>query len=385
MSHKGTLVLATFLIGSAALPAVAHDGMVPVFGPTFIGASGKYHLTANITAPGPVITIGPGATDVDLDLNGFTITETTGGSPVIDIPGPGPGHLVIHNGTLTGGSSAIEIPAGFAGALSKVVLEELKVHDVVGPIAIHLGEVASAVIRKCEIASGGILWDGVVPSKSGTIEDNVIRAAGGGIFVTGCASLAIVSNRLQGIGMVDGIALSSCTGSLVAENTISGAAGDGIFLRGCKTMKLFDNVVTGAGCSGIHLDPGTLDTLVWKNNLSANGFAPIPPCGLPAGDGILVEADRTHVEGNTVNGNARMGIHFSGPGSVPPNPGASCFNSFGLNSTVGNLGPVAPCVSGPAAPVPPDTCFAVPAGGCGIAGPGSTSGGHNVKGGFVVY
>lgn len=362
MSRKaiGLLAALAFLIGFGGVPVAAHDGMVPVFEPLLIGASGKYHLTANITAPGPVI--GIAAPDVDLDLNGFTITETTGGAPAIAVFPGGADHVVVHNGTLAGGSEGIDVPVG-PPSLRKIVLEDLKIHDQTGA-GIHLGEVGSAVIRRCEISSAGtdgILWDGGIPDKTGTIENNVIRDCPRGIFIGGCTSVAILSNRIEGEpppGSGNGIELAGCSACLLVDNTIAQAGADGIFFRNVQKSKIYDNVIRLANCNGIHLDPATRDVLVLNNVVAGNGFlAGACPAGQPAGDGILCEGDFNFFERNLINSNARFGLHLSGAGSAPANPGLSCGNQYGGNQTVANTGPPAgPC--GATAPVAliPDFC-----------------------------
>ena len=89
----------------AVLPDMYAEGRIPVFlDGTIIGADGRYIVTRNIVSggAGPVITIA--ASNVDLDLNGFTLTGAAG-ITVIDIPPPPPlvpQDLKIYNGTIVG-------------------------------------------------------------------------------------------------------------------------------------------------------------------------------------------------------------------------------------------------------------------------------------------
>src|SRR5262245_12362405 len=85
-----------------AVPARADEGRIPiVMSPTAIAAPGKDFVTRNLAgAGGPVITIG--ASNVDIDLNGFTPTGAAG-VPVISAVGFN--GITIRNGTVVGGST----------------------------------------------------------------------------------------------------------------------------------------------------------------------------------------------------------------------------------------------------------------------------------------
>ncbi len=370
-----TRLCALSLASLAVLPAVAAEGRIPVFLPgTVLCADGKYIVTRNLIGPGPVVLIA--AQNVDLDLNGFLVFETTSANPAIRVaaaacsPGP-PDHVTIHNGTITGSSTGIEVPNG----VSKIDIEDVKIHNVSGP-GIHLTDALGAAIRRTEIvdASGvGIWWDGGIAFKHGTIQDNLTRRTSDGIIVTNqCSSIGIVNNRIEepaaggGFGGY-GIVLSGCGSSLVSENTVERAIQDGIGLFQCKGNKLYDNVVTAGSGNGIHLDRGTSDTLVLNNVSTGNGTA-----GGPGGNGLNVEGIRNMIQGNILNSNVGVGLLFNGFGVA----GAACENTFGRNTARGNTGAGLPPCGGAPPLFPPNSCNAT----VNCAVPNSTFGDNLIPG-----
>lgn len=316
-----------------ALGAFAAEGRTPVYaGGTFISVDGKYIVTRNMSAgAAAVITIG--SPNVDLDLNGFTLTG--GGAPVISVIGPSD-HVTIRNGILVGGT--IGIDAG--GAIRKVDIEDVKIHNPTAGAGIHLADVEGAAIRRVEITdtpSEGISWDGPGTIKHGAIEDNLLRRTSAGIVVQNCSSLGIRNNHLEepGVGAGGafpgyGIVLVQCGGSIVAENTIERSKIDGIQLVAGKGIKLFDNVIRSAGGNGIHLDAGTSDTFVLHNEAEGSGTGALGS----GGSGLLVEGPQNVAEGNVLNANAGIGLHYCGP--------SSCGNTLGRNTARGNTGAVFP-------------------------------------------
>ncbi len=345
-------VSVVLIIPFLASAVFAAEGRTPVFAPgSFLGADGKYIVTRNIAGgAGSVITIG--APNVDLDLNGFVLTGA--GAPVI-MAIAGVDHVSIHNGVLAGGTVGIEIPNA-----RKVDIEDVKIHNPTGAQGIHLGDVEGAAIRRVEITdtpAEGISWDGPATVKHGTIENNLLRRTSAGIVVnSNCSSVAIVNNRLEEPGTGAGgafpgfgIVLVTCGASLVSENTVERSRVDSIFLVNSKGNKLLDNVIRAAGGNGIHLDGGSSDALVLHNVVSGSGTGALAS----GGSGLLIEGMQTVAEGNVLNSNAGIGLHYCGP--------AACGNTFGRNTARGNTGAVFPgfCGGCPAfAPsaFPPNVC-----------------------------
>jgi parallel beta-helix repeat protein len=331
---RASIVLALPLAATAAFAA---EGRTPVWASgTLLGTDGKYIVTRNIAGgAGAVILIG--APNVELDLNGFTLTGA--GSPVISVL-PGADHVTIRNGVLAGGTIGIDAP----GPTRKIDIEDVKIHNPANS-GIHLGDVEGAAIRGVEItdtSSEGILWDGPGLVKHGTIANNLLRRTSAGIVVlNNCSSVAIEDNRLEepgtGAGGVFpgyGITLVTCGATLVKNNTIERSKADGINLINTKGNKIYNNVVRTAGGNGIRLDGGSSDTLVIHNVVSGSGTGALGT----GGSGVMVEGSFNVVEGNLLNSNAGIGLHYCGP--------AACSNTFGRNTARGNTGAVLPAFCG---------------------------------------
>jgi len=312
------------LVFAGTLPALAAEGRIPIFGPGPIGADGKYVVTRDIfgTGAGPVIDIL--APNVDIDLNGFTLTEPAGAFPVINVPGIFVTQLTVRNGSLNSGSFGIDAPVPG----DKIVIEDVKI-GFPTTTGIHVLDIVSIAIRRVMIqgvgGGPGILIDGIAP-QTAVIEDSVIRDVGGdGInFISG--SITVLNNKIAGTGGLGppgaAISLTAADSSLVSENTIVGSGTEGIALSGTRGGKLFDNLVQSSVSHGIHLDLGTSGILVLNNVATGNGFA------LPGGHGLFVEGSLNQLDRNTLNSNSGYGLFFTGGG-----------NTFGRNMARANGGP----------------------------------------------
>ena len=92
----GGLVL---LLSLVALPVFGAEGRTPIWQPTTLGSTGKYIVTRNIvSAAGPVITVAGSSTEnIDIDLNGMTLTGG-GGGHVVDVSNVAT--FVLRNGSI---------------------------------------------------------------------------------------------------------------------------------------------------------------------------------------------------------------------------------------------------------------------------------------------
>ena len=339
MSRK-MLVALVFAFVVPWTATLAQMGRRAVWMPgTVIAVDGSYSVVRNIVGVGaaPVITII--AANVDLDLNGMTLTGLGGGAPVISIPGP-ISEIRIHDGRISGGSMSIDA----SGPGRKLILERVHSQDAFGPgpAALHISDIQNLVIRESTVVGAGttfgIALDGPAPGKTGVIEGNVINAAGaGGIRILFGQAFAILHNRIEvgGIPAVgNGIELE-CNGCLISENTVRSTSADGIVVRQGWGNKFFDNVVEGCAGSGITIGPAAGDSLVLNNVLTMNGQ-----------HGLWVQGIRNLVDRNTLNGNTGCGLFLMGP-----------TNTFGRNMARGNGGlACGPCV----ALFPPNSCSSAP-------------------------
>ena len=337
MLSRAGLALVSCLV---VLPAFGGEGRIPIWEPTTITESGKYVVTRNIRANvDPIILVTGAETDVDIDLNGFTLDS--GGGDAILAFGP-VNSLVVHNGTVIGGNfGTID-----AALVNKVVVEDVQVFNE-EQCGILLDSVGSFVIRR-NIISGGICGIGVVQTTGdspyqGLVEDNAVRDSGVGILLGANGSSVVVrNNRIESITDIieHGIQVTASDGLLIAENVIQETFSEGIRLEQVRHSKIVNNVISQAGGDGILLTSGSDDNLILDNNSS----------GSTGGSGLAIEGDRNQIRGNVLNANFGFGIHFLA------SDGAGAFNTYGRNTARGNGGAVvAPCTPVPCG-LAPDHC-----------------------------
>lgn len=202
-----------------------------------ISAPGSYYLTNDILGR---LTIT--ADDVDLDLQGFTVT----GGNAVTLEIPSVDNVRVHNGTIRG-SSSLSIAVSNA---SNVVLEHLRVPDA-SNAAITINEHSGLlVIRSVTVDTAGL--NGILVLNSGTesvevvLEDNIVTNANtitnftrAGISVahvgTGRLTAFVSRNRVFN-NRTQGISISAEGGGpsngLVSENTADGNGNVGLIVRG---------------------------------------------------------------------------------------------------------------------------------------------------------
>ena len=164
---------------SLPVPALAVEGHIPISAPVTIGAPGRYVVTQNITAAAPIIIVN--SNDVDIDLNGFTLTNTAAGTPVISSNGFS--QLTVHDGTIHGGLNSI-----YAFFGTTVVIENIKTEAAVGT-SIYLSVVTNFVIRHSIVHFAGtrgidVDGTGLLGGVTGTIEGNLVDRCPNAIKLT---------------------------------------------------------------------------------------------------------------------------------------------------------------------------------------------------------
>ncbi len=331
-------ILGFVLLAAGTATVRAAEGRIPVFRPgTTIAADGRYIVTRNLTGAGGIPTVTIAASNVDLDLNGFVVSNVSGPEPVILVQAGS--RVSIHGGTVTGGTYAIHATS-FADGL---VIEDLEIHGTAG-YGVLVASGKRVTIRRnrfSDISGGGVFCYGNPTPVTATISDNSIAdVIGDGIHLEGATGSAIQNNRISNAtGM--GILLSSAEAGLIADNTVDRAQflgvavfqGNGVIVRG--------NAVTRSYSHGIFVDQLTNDCLISQNNASKNGTSD------DGGDGIRIEGDRNLIERNVSNSNRGYGLHFIS--SFSP----ACGNTFSANSAHGNSGLGPACASGL---FPPESC-----------------------------
>jgi parallel beta-helix repeat protein len=348
------------LIGAVAIPAIAGEGRTPIYQyPTVINAPGKYIVTRDINGGGgPVPVIDVQAPNVDIDLNGFTLTNWGGLAPIIYTFGGLP--LTIRNGTLMGGTAGIEVYSGADEIpMYKVVIEDVNVMNTEG-YGIYLWLISDFALRRNNVAFTGdvaIMIDGSNAlgfAVMGTIEHNRIVECNGGITVRRGSSVATLNNRLEQIRNIapppaQGVIVYDYSeGGLISENTIEDLSGGGgaIYLGDTSGCKIYNNVVrrvadtADMGTAGIWLAGFSDDNLVLNNVVTQ--------C---PNDGVFVEGSRNHIDRNVMNSNGYTGM---GHGLHLSRNWGGDFNTFGRNTARGNPG--GPCAF-IGSPYPPTTDF----------------------------
>jgi parallel beta-helix repeat protein len=361
MSRTPLKLLTALVVAFVALPAIAGEGRIPVYQPTVIGNPGKYIVTRNITNVGvPVIVIQ--ATDVDLDINGWTLTEASGAAPVIEIVSDTV-DVVIRNGFLVGGRESIERGAGAAQIGDRVVIEDVQCKDS-SASAIHLWGIREVVIRRVNVVhpQGHGIWierAGAGGFTNGMIEHCALRLDLGsqdGIHLESSSSFAVRHNRIE-TPVNDGIHVVDSYAALVGENTISDADVHGIHFESSLGGKIYNNVVSRGELFGVFIGGASGQILVLDNVVRQSGWAGAPAPGFGGGHGYVIDGILNKLEGNTAIENDACGFLFNGPD-----------NTFGNNLARQND----PAGMGWCNPLPIGPCAALPGPNyCDIIGPGS--------------
>lgn len=363
----------SFVLALCAIPALADEGRIPIpfsspgFPPIVIVQPGKYILTRNLkaTAAGSCIQVSipaPTPGDVDIDLNGFIVDQSTNpGSPAITVSAGPTREVTIHDGVIQAGARGIEVLGGPGISTRKVVLERLRISNTGGD-AVILVEVLNAVVRDSVIqdcGGNGVNVQGATTPRQTRVERNLIRnCTTGGILIGGTNPQAVVANNQIALipGPV-GIDIQNGTGCLISENTVREVVGPGgacIRLINTIGSKFFDNVVNRCAGNGFLVDPTSNDNLFWKNVVTQAGAAA----------GLNIFGDRNAVDGNVLNLNTGRGLIFqpgadnniyrqntargnTGAGACagPCGPGTDfCNGGVGNSSNNDNWLPVAPCL-----------------------------------------
>jgi Right handed beta helix region len=324
------------LFAATALDAqAAVAGKTPIHNQTTITQSGSYIVTRNITATsGPVITIL--ADGVELDLNGFTLTQLAPGDPVILMSGTacsGGKGCETKKGTTSGGSESIRDDAGPSrdmtvrqvrtssssssairiGNAGKILIEDCDfvdpggaAVDLTGPtgslgrvdfVRNRFGDVARAhadikLLRMFGILSGNVLPVPPAPGPSGPSGAIVVQASRGVLIEHNS-----IAGTLAPAATVDGIHIDAASVDVsVVDNVISGAPRNGVRIEGQGNW-ITDNLINRCAGPGVHVSGST--NVVDRNRIGHN-----------TGNGIFFDnATGPHVyRANVLRGNTSAGV-----------------------------------------------------------------------------
>ncbi len=278
-----------------------------------ITQSGSYYLTGNVTGASGRMGIEVVATDVTIDLNGFSLIGSVGSLDGI-ATAPGVRSVVVRNGTVSGwGGYGLNLYSGSTVLAARV---EGVIARSNGNAGISLGP--NAIARDCSAESNES--SGFELLLNGVLENCVSRENGGAGVITGNAVAIRASSFRQngtagiqtGIAclIVDCAAFDNIGSGIVAssfakvENCTSVSnGGHGISVGASSSVQ---SCVAGLnGASGV---VAASDCLIIDNNCDSNGG------GLSPNAGILIEAPDCVVEGNNSTDNP-VGIRVTVAGS----------------------------------------------------------------------
>ncbi len=220
MNRKFWLLALLGVVLLTSAPALADDGfyVVAVGGgvgtkitklPYPINASGFYYVTGNLSCPsGSGITVNANVNNVTIDLMGFTLSGTTGGTGVLM---NGNKNVEVRNGTFTGWGTVISASWNDSGH------RVLNVRADSNSIGIYLSGLGH-LVKGCTAvsnASQGIFVEG------GTISGNVASQNGTGIK---CTWGSVIGNTVCCLANQKGIEVTTDTqyAVLIDQNTVWG-------------------------------------------------------------------------------------------------------------------------------------------------------------------
>lgn len=244
--------------------ATAPDGCFPGDAtgfPVTIANSGSYRLTSNLDSTSPLMSgISVSASDVSIDLNGFTVSGGFGSNETG--VGGGGSNISVSNGRILGFHTGISL----SGAGSRV--HQVKVGDAYDvPIGLGddctltesqvLGGATSGVITgsRCRVHGNSISYDtccsngwGLEVGARSIVSDNEVHNGDSGLGVGPHST--VTGNVVAGTD--DGWGLYSQS-SILINNNVSGADGDGIE---CGRCTLIGNIVSGSTGLGLRDSSG---------------------------------------------------------------------------------------------------------------------------------
>ena len=340
------ILTALFVSVVAFSLAASSEGRIPIGAPVTLDATagaaivGKYIVTQNLTAStsadSRVIQVtGTGVEDVDVDLNGFTLTGGRGGSPVEAIRATNLRSLTIRNGTIKLSSPANGL---WVENTRNVIIEDVKFGGA--SIAVRVQSLGTFALRRNVISggSGGFWVDGSATASSvrGVIEDNIVEnVSGRGIYIFANNAPVVIRGNVVDHSGFRGVEIVQGAGFLITENTIRNSGSQGIYADSPSGGKVVGNVVVSSGDDGIAFVGGG-GCLILENTSNFNTKS-----------GLNVQSNTNYVDGNILNSNGGAGLIFSG----------SIDNVFGRNMARSNSGTGIPsCASGSGGLLPPNYC-----------------------------
>lgn len=255
---RGTGLTVCVLVGLlfALAGAVQADDAIPISSCTTISMPGEFELIANLTASPGTTCITITASDVELELNGHTISGPGGGVDdfkagiqvvgVMDVEIEGPG-----------------VVTGFARGIDFNGVDDSEVKGVTA-----MGNFFGFVVNRDFFTP-----DLTNLSENNEFEDNVSTGNNVHGFTLNGASNNQFEDNIASNNSDVGILLFDGTGNEVEENTTNGNGMDGIKVGGGATSGghvIEENTANGNDVHGIHILAGSTDNTIEENTALNN-------------------------------------------------------------------------------------------------------------------
>jgi parallel beta-helix repeat protein len=304
--RKSLLTLA--VVAVAVLPLRAGDGRIPITSIPFTTLTpGHYYLTRDLSsALTGQAAIYITSNNVDLDLNGFTLTMT-GASNTYGVYIYNVNSVNVHGGRITGATNDVWMAPALGGQLNNIRLSGLALSS--GTNSAYLvsipgiqGLTSNVTIEHCQFYStvyGGINAQNIQTLRITGNDMHINLSGGTGAFLSGVTGAEVTGNTITGNA---GIQLGTVTASRITGNTLSGAGGGfgiqlsiskgntikenvvsnwffGIYLDGAGTGNtantIEENIISGCNTAGININPGSTGNFYSRNrsNNSAGNYA----------------------------------------------------------------------------------------------------------------
>ncbi len=318
-----SLALLTLLAGRLS----AADGRIPISQaqiPSLITVPGHYYLTEDVSsAVAGQIAIQIATGEVDLDLNGHTITMSGTGSTYGVFAGGFSTNaygITIRDGRIRGAFNDVRLFTPANGWLSNVRLERLSLvagaSTALATARSGTGLFSNLVIERCQFFANNQSHISIDYAQGLRIAGSEIRAVNSttnpDIFIQNSASVVVADNVITGGGI--GLELASVSGARVAGNSVTGAANAGIHIVNSYGNEISHNASTSNGTGILLTGAGSTNYNTVEGNLmSGNSVA-----------GLSIVAP------NVGNAYGRNRALFNGPG------GAANYSIAANNRTAGD-------------------------------------------------
>jgi hypothetical protein len=240
-----------------AVPLFAANGVIPIWEPTTITEPGRYVAIRNLVeaSPGVGAVLVIQADDVDIDLNGFSVSAQSFGGRTAALGGEdliiasGVSGLRIHDGAILSSEDTI-----WLDNVTHFAIRRLVVRQIIG-----VGNPASISVS----GSDGVVEDNEAESFSIQGDRIHVRDNRGG-HLTLSGSACEISDNLMG----DGITVygDTSTGNLVLNNVVSGS---GVRIDG-RRNHIEGNTITDSVVFGLHFTDLSLDNVYRGNTARGN-------------------------------------------------------------------------------------------------------------------